>query len=77
MNCAYFRLGAAVGLNKVVEMAKRLGVTHPLNPYFSLSIGSSDGVSPLDMATVFATFAVHGVRHDPIFIKKVEDWTAT
>ena len=54
-------------------MAKRLGVTHPLNPYFSLSIGSSDGVSPLDMATVFATFAADGVRHDPIFIKKVED----
>ena len=40
---------------------------------YSLSIGSSDGVSPLDMATVFATFAADGVRHDPIFIKKVED----
>ncbi len=65
VNCAYFRLGAAVGLDKVVEMAKRLGVTHPLNPYFSLSIGSSDGVSPLDMATVFATFAADGVLHRP------------
>ena len=55
VNCAYFRLGAAVGLDKVVEMAKRLGVTHPINPFnYSLSIGSSDGVSPLDMATVFA-----------------------
>jgi penicillin-binding protein 1A len=74
VNCAYFRLGAAVGLDKVVEMAKRLGVTHPINPFnYSLSIGSSDGVSPLDMATVFATFASEGVRHDPVFIKKVED----
>ncbi len=73
VNCAYFRLGAAVGLSKIVEMAKRLGVTHPLNPYYSLSIGSSDGVSPLDMATVFATFDADGVRHDPVFIKKVED----
>lgn len=74
VNCAYFRLGAAVGLPKIVEMAKRLGITHPINPAnYSLSIGSSDGVSPLDMATVFATFAADGVRHDPIFIKKVED----
>jgi penicillin-binding protein 1A len=74
VNCAYFRLGAAVGLPKVVEMAKRLGVTHPINPAnYSLSIGSSDGVSPLDMATVFATFAADGVRHDPVFIKRVED----
>jgi membrane peptidoglycan carboxypeptidase len=74
VNCAYFRLGAAVGLDKVVEMAKRLGVTHPISPFnYSLSIGSSDGVSPLDMATVFATFASDGVRHDPVFIKKVKD----
>ena len=55
-------------------MAKRLGVTHPINPAnYSLSIGVSDGVSPLDMATVFATFAADGVRHDPVFIKRVED----
>ncbi|MGZ4735213.1 MAG: transglycosylase domain-containing protein [Acidimicrobiia bacterium] len=74
VNCAYFRLGAAVGLPKVVEMAKRLGVTHPINPAnFSLSIGSADGVSPLDMASVFATFAADGVHHDPVFIKKVVD----
>jgi penicillin-binding protein 1A len=73
VNCAFFRLGAAVGMPKIVEMAKRLGVSHTLNPYFSLSIGSSDGVSPLDMATVFATFAADGVRHDPVFIKRVED----
>lgn len=74
VNCAYFRLGAAVGLPKIVEMATRLGVTHPINPaYYSLSIGSSDGVSPLDMATVFATLAADGVHHDPTFIKRVED----
>jgi membrane peptidoglycan carboxypeptidase len=74
VNCAYFRLGAAVGLDKISEMAKRLGITHPINPAnYSLSIGSSDGVSPLDMATAFSTFAADGVRHDPVFITKVED----
>jgi len=78
VNCAFFRLGAAVGLPKVVEMAKRLGVTHPINPAnYSLSIGNSDGVSPLDMATVFATFAADGIRHDPVFIKRVEDSSGT
>lgn len=74
VNCAYFRLGAAVGLDKVVEMATRLGVTHKINPAnYSLSIGSSDNVSPLDMATVFSTFAADGVLHRPVFIKRVED----
>jgi penicillin-binding protein 1A len=74
VNCAYFRLGAAVGLQKISDMAKALGITHRINPSnYSLSIGSSDGVSPLDMATAFATFAADGVRHDPVFITKVED----
>ena len=74
VNCAYFRLGAAVGLQKIVDMAKALGITHPINPSnYSLSIGSADGVSPLDMATVFSTLAADGVRHDPVFITKVED----
>ncbi len=74
VNCAYFRLGAAVGLQKISDMAKALGITHKINPAnYSLSIGSADGVSPLDMATAFATFAADGVRHDPVFITKVED----
>lgn len=75
VNCAYFRIGAAVGPNKVVEMAHRLGVQRDrtVGDFLSTSIGSSSGVSPLDMATVFATFAADGVRHDPVFIKKVED----
>lgn len=73
VNCAYFRVGAGVGIPKVAEMAKRLGVTHPLNQYYINAIGQGDGVSPLDMATAFGTLAADGVRHDPIFVTKVTD----
>jgi penicillin-binding protein 1A len=81
VNCAYFRLGASLGngtpggWNKVLDMANRLGV----NRDFSSAgcrvpisvIGNACGVSPLDMATAYSTLDADGVRHDPVFIRRI------
>lgn len=72
VNCAYIRLGLAVGLDKVVAMGKALGVTTPLSPYISMSIGSEE-VRPIDMAGVYATFADNGVHHTPFLVDRVVD----
>ena len=72
VNCAYVNLFTSVGPPKVVEMAKRLGMIRPVNPYLASAIGDTEH-SPLEMATVYSTFASEGVRHDPVFIKRVED----
>ncbi|MFI5042206.1 MAG: transglycosylase domain-containing protein, partial [Acidimicrobiales bacterium] len=72
LNCAYARLGVDVGLGNVVSMAKRLGITTPLSPYISLSIGSEE-VLPIDMAGVYATFADNGIHHTPFLVAKVVD----
>lgn len=71
-NCAYLRLGQVVGLDKVVDMAKRLGVRSPLEEVISLPLGSKE-VTPIDMASAYATFANDGVRHEPYFIERIED----
>jgi 1A family penicillin-binding protein len=60
------------GPEAVVDTARRCGITSPLNPVYSLALGTS-GVSPLEMAGAFATFATGGVRHDPFWITRVED----
>lgn len=85
VNCAYFRLGASLGngvqggWGKVMEMAERLGVGQDRNltsPPCSVAvavIGNACGVSPVEMATVYSTFANDGVRHDPVFIRRIED----
>lgn len=83
VNCAYFRLGASFGegtpggWGEVMEMAERLGVDRDLSgPGCSVAvavIGNACGVSPVDMATVYSTFANEGVRHDPVFIRRIED----
>ncbi len=61
LNVPAARLGQAVGIRRVVEMARKLGVESPLPAVPSLALGSAE-VSPLEMATVYATFANGGLR---------------
>jgi penicillin-binding protein 1B len=51
----------ATGLPGIVDMAHRLGVTTALQPVPALALGAFE-VTPLDLATVYATFAAGGVR---------------
>jgi penicillin-binding protein 1A len=60
------------GPEAVIDVARRCGITSPLKPVYSLALGTS-GVSPLEMASAFATFASGGIQHDPFFIRRVED----
>jgi len=71
-NCAFVRLGQVVGIDKVVDMAKRLGVRSPLDPVPSLPLGTSE-VTPVDMASAYGTFANDGMRNEPYYIERIED----
>lgn len=70
VNCAFVRLNAAVGPDKVARMAVRLGIRNEPPHYLSITLGTVEA-TPLEMATVMSTLADDGVRHDPIFIRKV------
>ncbi|MCP3911332.1 MAG: hypothetical protein GY713_10285 [Actinomycetia bacterium] len=72
-NCAYVRLGQAVGLDAVVETARRMGLTSPLrSDVLSLPLGAME-VSPLEMASAYAVLANDGIRHEPYYIERIED----
>lgn len=60
------------GPEAVMATAKRCGIDSPLQPVYSLALGTS-GVSPLEMAGAFGTFATGGIRHRPFWIARVED----
>ena len=60
------------GPQAVIETARRCGIESPLKPVYSIALGTS-GVSPLEMASAFATFATGGIRHQPFLIRRVED----
>jgi len=71
VNCAYVRVQLAVGFTKVIDMAKRLGITqNTLQPFLTLTLGTIES-TPLEMATVASSIASMGLRHDPYFIEKI------
>jgi membrane peptidoglycan carboxypeptidase len=70
VNCAFERMAATLGLEKVVEMAHRLGIKGKLDPYPAMVIGSEE-VTPLEMAGAYAAIANDGIFHAPTFIDRI------
>src|SRR5207253_9450452 len=52
-----------VGPDKIVQTAKRLGVTSRLHPYFAIGLGA-EPVNPLEMARAYSAFDNGGTRVD-------------
>ncbi|MFM7063692.1 MAG: transglycosylase domain-containing protein, partial [Actinomycetes bacterium] len=74
-NCAFVRLQQAVGSDKVVDVARRLGITtvqSPRDEVPSLTLGGVS-VRPLEMAAAYAAIANDGRYNPPHFITKVVD----
>jgi penicillin-binding protein 1A len=69
-NSVYARLAVDVGPENIVAMAHKLGIQTPLRAVPSLVLGSV-GVTPLDMASAYATLAAGGVYSKPMAITKV------
>jgi penicillin-binding protein 1A len=74
-NTVYARLTLDLGAEKVAQMANRLGVASSLKTKegaYVPSVGlGSIGVSPLDMASAYATIAAGGIYSKPMAIQKV------
>ena len=71
-NIPAVKLGKTVGLEKVIEICRQLGIESPMQPVISLPLGSI-GVTPLEMAGAFATFANNGWQSDTTVILQVTD----
>ena len=70
-NTVYARLALDVGPANIVAMARKLGIrTSPLEPFPSITLGSVE-VTPLEMASAYATLAAGGVYSKPMAITKV------
>jgi penicillin-binding protein 1A len=58
-NIPAVKMGKAVGLDKVIQTCRTLGIRSPLEPVVSLPLGATD-LSPMEMAGAFATFGAAG-----------------
>ncbi len=73
VNVVFAQLDLDVGPEYVTETAEEMGITAPLESVPAEGIGGlAVGVTPLEMASAYATLANGGVHHTPTAISKVE-----
>jgi len=57
----YAQVGIKVGTHKIAKLARRMGVRTPVSDNFAMTLGGlKQGVTPLDMAHAYQTFAERG-----------------
>jgi penicillin-binding protein 1B len=60
-NLATARLAMAVGMDRVVALARDLGISSKMEPFPSIALGAVE-VTPLELSTVYSAFATGGLR---------------
>ncbi len=69
-NTVFAQLSMQMGAERVVNLARRLGVKSPIQPVNSNVLGTSN-VTLLDMASAYSTFANRGVYTPPSMVTRV------
>ena len=70
-NVVAVRVLANVGIDKVIDFARRAGITSALPHFLPLALGTGE-VTPLEMTNAYTTFAAGGVHDDPALILEVD-----
>ena len=74
INTVFAQLVLEVTPQSTVDTATKAGIREKIKPFPSVALGGlSRGVSPLEMAAAYATFAAKGVYAEPYGIKRIVD----
>ena len=72
-NIPAVRLAAHVGIHKVIDMARRFGVTSDLPPYLPVALGAA-GITLQEQVNSYSVFPNDGIRVTPRLIRKVSNY---
>jgi len=72
-NIPAVKVASLVGIENVLVMARRFGLSGQSEPYLPLALGACEA-TPLEMASAFSVFPNLGVQAKPYFIRRVEDY---
>lgn len=70
LNVATIKVAQMVGYQRVVDMARQLGIKNLILPTPAMALGTYD-MTPIDVAALYTAFADGGVRANPLFIRSV------
>ena len=72
-NTVFVQLAIDLGLDNVVQTARDVGITSEIDPFPATAIGGlREGVSPLEMASAYATFAAGGIHREPYSVERID-----
>ena len=71
-NIPAVKLMNELGIDQIIQFARRFGLTAPLPPVLSLAVGSGD-LSLLEMTSAYTAFPNQGVRMAPLQVLQVVD----
>ena len=71
-NVVTIKLLQKIGVQKTIELARKLGITAPLAANLSIALGSS-GLTLYEITGAYATFANLGKRIKPTAVRYIED----
>ncbi|HMT29549.1 MAG TPA: PBP1A family penicillin-binding protein [Bacteroidia bacterium] len=60
------------GPQAVIDIARKMGITSPIEPFPSICLGTPD-ISVYEMVGAYSTFANKGVWVEPVFLTRIED----
>ena len=69
-NIPALRLADRVGIKKVIEVARRFGVTSPMPNYLPVAIGAAD-ITLAEQVAAYSVFPNDGIRLQPHYIRRV------
>jgi penicillin-binding protein 1A len=72
-NVPAVKVAQRVGIDTIVEMARRFGITTPLPAYLPLALGAAD-MKLLEHTSAFTVFPNDGIRIDPHMIRRVTSY---
>lgn len=72
-NTPTVRIALMVGVDKIIETARLLGIKSYIRRGFSMVLGSSE-ITPIEVATLYTTLARDGVYSEPISIRYISDF---
>jgi penicillin-binding protein 1A len=71
-NVMTVRLASVVGMKKVIDLSKAMGVSDTLQPNLSVSLGAGE-TTPYRLTAAYSAFVNGGRRVDPYLIEYVQD----
>lgn len=71
-NLMTVRLAQDIGMDKIVEMARRVGVNDNLPPYLSASLGAAD-TRVINMVSAYCVIVNGGKKVPPYMIERIQD----